>query len=146
MRVFVLQFSCWPVIYFNLMLMSADCLAPLPSMVIPGSQYSNFTFNIFTVLIYFWARVSTIKKYWGMANFLSYNYLERQVHLAGRAWDFRCEIRAIHEVINKERKIKYYKENPPFKWIYFFKGLWWSFQFHFFLFVFPLSDFDSWVL
>ena len=39
--------SSWPVIYFYLM------LAPLASMVIPGSQYSNFIFNIFIVVILF---------------------------------------------------------------------------------------------
>ena len=60
-RAFLLQFSCWPVIWFYLMLMSTGCLAPLAHMVIPGSQYSNFTRNIFIVVIYFWARVSTNK-------------------------------------------------------------------------------------
>ena len=37
----VWYWSCWPVIYFHLMLMSTGCLAPLAPMVIPGSQYSN---------------------------------------------------------------------------------------------------------
>ena len=57
----VLQFSCWPVIEFYSMLKSTGYLAPLAPMVIPGSQYSNFTFNMFIVVIYFWARVSTNK-------------------------------------------------------------------------------------
>ena len=41
------------------MLMSTGCLAPLAPMVIPGSQYSNFYCNIFIVIIYCLARVST---------------------------------------------------------------------------------------
>ena len=34
-----------------LLLSSTGCPAPLASMVFPGSQYSNFTFNSFTVVI-----------------------------------------------------------------------------------------------
>ena len=40
----VLQFSCYPLTYFYLMLMSTGSLAPLAPMVIPGSQYSNSYF------------------------------------------------------------------------------------------------------
>ena len=42
-------------------LMSTGCLAPQAPMVIPGSQYSNFTFIIFIVIIYYLARMSTNK-------------------------------------------------------------------------------------
>ena len=59
--VFVLKLSCWPLIYFNLMLMSTGCLAPPAPVVIPVSQYSNFTFNIFIVLIYCWAKRVSIQ-------------------------------------------------------------------------------------
>ena len=31
-------------------------VAPLAPMFFPGSQYSNFTFNIFIALLFFWAR------------------------------------------------------------------------------------------
>ena len=40
--------------------MSTGCLAPLATMVIPGNQYSNFTFIIFIVIICL-ARMSTNK-------------------------------------------------------------------------------------
>ena len=36
--------------------MSTGCLTQLAPMVIPGSQYSNFTINICIVLTYCWAR------------------------------------------------------------------------------------------
>ena len=36
--------------FLNLMLMSTGYLAPLAPMVIPGSQYSNFIFNICFVI------------------------------------------------------------------------------------------------
>ena len=36
--------------------MSTGYLAPLAPMVIPDSQYINFIFNIFIVLMYCWAR------------------------------------------------------------------------------------------
>ena len=48
----------------NLILFNADVNwlpGSLAHMVIPGSQYSNFTRNIFIVVIYFWARVNTNK-------------------------------------------------------------------------------------
>ena len=54
-----------PVIYFLLMLMSTGCLAPLasPDGYSRLGQYSNFSFNIVIVVIYFRARESTNKDY-----------------------------------------------------------------------------------
>ena len=45
------------------------------------------------------------------ANLLSYSYLERLVYFAELEWDFRCEIHAIHELINEERGIRRYEED-----------------------------------
>ena len=77
------QWVEWPVVSvilltFNLLLFNADQLAawkiivtchimshvyvglvgvaPLAPMFFPGSHYSNFTFNIFIALLFFWAR------------------------------------------------------------------------------------------
>lgn len=53
--------DCLPVIYFCLMLRPTSCLASLAPMVIPSSQYSNFSFNISVVLIYCRTRLSKNK-------------------------------------------------------------------------------------
>ena len=64
---FVLQFSCWRVIQFYLIPMSTGCLAPLAPMasscpwLFQTASTLIFTFNIFIVVIYVWARVSTNK-------------------------------------------------------------------------------------
>ena len=50
---FLLQFSCWPVIYFSLMLMLTGCLAPLAPMVT-----LIFTLKCSSGNFFFWARVS----------------------------------------------------------------------------------------
>ena len=40
---------------------------------------------------------------WEVKNENSYSYLERLVYFSELEWDFRCEIHAIHELINEER-------------------------------------------
>ena len=61
MCAFVLQFSCWHVIWFYLMLMSTGCLAPLTPWLFQAASTLISTSNIFIIVIYFWARVSKNK-------------------------------------------------------------------------------------
>ena len=61
MCAFVLQFSCWRVIWFYLMLMSTGCLAPLTPWLFQAGSTLISTSNIFIIVIYFWARVSKNK-------------------------------------------------------------------------------------
>ena len=61
MCAFVLQFSCWHVIWFYLMLMSTGCLALLTPWLFQAASTLISTSNVFIIVIYFWARVSTNK-------------------------------------------------------------------------------------
>ena len=61
MCAFVLQFSCWHVIWFYLLLMSTGCLAPLTPWLFQAASTLISTSNIFIIVIYFWARVSKNK-------------------------------------------------------------------------------------
>lgn len=46
-----------------------------------------------------------------MVNFLSFNYFERHVHFTKRVCELKIHV--IHEVINKERESRRYKEKSP---------------------------------
>ena len=61
MCAFVLQFSCWHVIWFYLILMSTGCLAPPTPWLFQAASTLISTSNIFIIVIYFWARVSKNK-------------------------------------------------------------------------------------
>ena len=63
MCAFVLQCSCWRVIWFYLMLMSTGCLAPLTPWLFQAASTLISTSNIFIIVIYFWARVSKNKEW-----------------------------------------------------------------------------------
>ena len=58
------------------MLMSTGCLAPLAPMVIPGSQYPNFNFNI--VLYYIKGVGRAGGGSWGARNPLCKPFLSKQ--------------------------------------------------------------------
>ena len=90
----VLQFSCWPLTYFYLMLMSTGCLAPLAPRVIPDIKYSNFRhIKVVVVLVYLYLQCTcewhglTVK-----ASTLVYN------HLKACFWWF-CSVAIIQSVV-----------------------------------------------
>ena len=86
MCAFVLQFSCWRVIWFYLMLMSTGCLAPLTPWLFQAGSTLISTSNIFIIVIYFWARVSKNKD-WLIACLKPRNSVELKKKLSSVLWD-----------------------------------------------------------
>ena len=86
MCAFVLQFSCWHVIWFYLLLMSTGCLASLTPWLFQAASTLISTSNIFIIVIYFWARVSKNKD-WLIACLKPRNSVELKKKLSSVLWD-----------------------------------------------------------